>query len=103
MVSRPVKVAKRRIFLLQESRDYCYVRGSDLHACFLDAKAAFDKVWISGLIYILYHLGVRGKPLRIINHSLSGAYSQVLQEPFSIKQGTRQGSICAPFLLHRLH
>ena len=89
-------------FLLQESRDYCYERGSDLPACFLDAKAAFDKVWISGLIYKLYHLGERGKPFRIINHSLRGASIQVLQdgrlsEPFSIKQGTRQGSICALF------
>ena len=50
----------------------------------------------------MYHLGVRGNPLRIINHSLRGASRQVLQdgrlsEPFSIKQGTREGSICAPF------
>ena len=93
------KCCKLTSSLLQESRDYCYERGSDLHACFLDAKAAFVKVWISGLIYKLYHLRVRGKPLRIINHSLRGASSQVLQlsEPFSIKQGTRHGSICAPF------
>ena len=38
-----VKGCKMTSFLLQESRDYCYVRSSDIRACFLDAKAAFDK------------------------------------------------------------
>ena len=31
--------------LLQESRDYLCERNSDMHVCYLDARAAFDNVW----------------------------------------------------------
>ena len=83
-------------------RDYSCERGSALHACFLDARSAFDNVWIIGLLYKLYHIGVRGKLLRIINDSFQNVTSKVFlngnaSEPFEILQGTRQGSICAPF------
>jgi len=96
------KNCKMVSYLLQEARDYCCERGSSLHACYLDAQSAFDKVWINGLIYKLYHLEVRGQLLRIIFDSLPNCTSRVLSrgfdsEPFLIEQGTRQGSICAPF------
>ena len=96
------KNCKMVSFILQEARNYYVERGSSIHACYLDAKAAFDKVWISGLIHKLYHKGIKGKPLRIINDTLRGSTSQVLHnghlsETFQIAQGTRQGSICAPF------
>ena len=89
-------------FMLQESRDYCIELGSPLRACYLDAKAAFDKVWLTGLVYKLHTMGVRGKLLRIVNSILRGTRSQVLHDgrlskPFHIEQGTHQGSICAPF------
>ena len=88
--------------MLQESRDYCIELCSPLHACYLDAKAAFDKVWLTGLVYKLHTMGIRGKLLRIVNSTLRGTRSQVLHDgrlskPFNIEQGTRQGSICAPF------
>ena len=96
------KNCKMVSYMLQEARDYCCERGSSLHACYLDAQSAFDKVWINGLIYKLHHIGVRGKLLRIIFESLQNCTSRVLSrgfvsEPFAIEQGTRQGSICAPF------
>ncbi|KAH3796870.1 hypothetical protein DPMN_150447 [Dreissena polymorpha] len=81
-------------YMLQEARDYCCKRGSSLHACFLDAQSAFDKVWINGLVYKLYQLWVRGKLLRVIFESLQNCTSRVLSrgivsEPFPIEQGTR--------------
>ena len=50
----------------------------------------------------LYHFGIKDKLLRIINNTFEGASSRVLyngylSETFQIMQGTRQGSICAPF------
>jgi len=96
------KSCKMVSFLLQESRNYCNERHSPLHACYLDARSAFDVVWTSGLLYKLYHLGIRGKALRIIHDSFQGSSSRVLidghlSNPFCIERGTRQGSICAPF------
>ena len=96
------KNCKMASFMLHESRDYYIEHGSPLHACYLDAKAAFDKVWLTGLVYKLHTMGIRGKLLRIVNSTLRGTRSQVLHDgrlskPFNIEQGTRQGSICAPF------
>ena len=89
-------------YMLQEARDYCCERGSSLHACYLDAQSASDKVWINGLVYKLHQLGVCGELLRVIFESLQNCTSRVLSrgfvsEPFPIQPGTRQGSICAPF------
>ena len=86
--------------MLQESRDYCIELGTPLHACYLDSKAAFDKVWLTGLVCKLHTMGIRGKLLRSVNSTLRGTRSQVLNDgrlskPFNIEQGTRQGSICA--------
>ena len=89
--------------ILQEARDFCCERGSALNVCYMDAKSAFDMVWIDGLLYKLHNMGVGGKTLRVIANSFQGSSSRVLQngylsESFHIKQGPRQGSICAPFL-----
>ena len=89
-------------FMLLKSRDYCIELGSPLHACYLDAKAAFDKVWLTGIVYNLHTMGIRDKLLRIVNSTIRGTRSQVLHDgrlskPFNIEQGTHQGSICAPF------
>ena len=93
---------KMASFMLQESRDYYIEHGSPLHACYLEAQAAFDNVWLTGLVYKLHTMGIRGKCLRIVNSTFRGTRSQVLHDgglskPFNIEQGTRQGSICAPF------
>ena len=89
-------------YMLQEVRDYWCELGSSLHACYLDAQSASDKVWINGLVYKLHQLGVCGELLRVIFESLQNCTSRVLSsgfvsEPFPIQQGTRQGSICEPF------
>ena len=66
-----------------------------MHVCYLDARAAFDNVWTTGLIHKLYNLGIKVKLLRIINNKLQGAsirvlYNGYLSETFQIMQGTRQ-------------
>ena len=41
----------------------------DNHQCyvaFFDVAKAFDTVWVDGLFYQLYHLGIRGKTWRIL-------------------------------------
>ena len=59
-------------------------------------------MWTTGLIHKLYNLVIKDKLLRIINNTFQGAsirvlYNGYLSETFQIMQGTRQGSICAPF------
>ena len=66
------KSCKIASFMLQESRDYCIELGTPLHACYLDSKAAFDKVWLTGLVCKLHTMGIRGKLLRIVNSTLRG-------------------------------
>jgi len=52
------------LFILHEARNYCVEGGSPLHVCYLDARAAFDCVWISCLLYKLHDKGIGGKDLR---------------------------------------
>lgn len=68
----------------------------------MDAMKAFDRTWISGVLFKLYELGLNGKT-RIFDSMLREGSSRVLSyghlsESFPLQQGTRQGSICAPFL-----
>ena len=64
-------------FILQESPDCNYERESTLHACCLDARSSFDNVWILGILYMLYHIGVRGKLLRVIGDSFNNITGKV--------------------------
>lgn len=94
------KSCKMTSLIYQESVNYCLERGTNLYTCFLDASKAFDMTWIDGLLYKLYGIGFTGKLLRIIKDLLTGASSRIvcgsfLSDPFSISQGTRQGSICS--------
>ena len=79
---------------------YGFQKGKSckMHVCYLDARAAFDNMWTTGLIHKLYNLGIKGKLFRIINNSIV-LYNGYLSETFQIMQGTRQGSICAPFYI----
>lgn len=96
------KSSKHVSFILQESVNYCQERNSPLYACFLDAAKAFDKVWISGLLYKLADLGFVGNDLRLISNMFKGMKSRVfnqgiLSDWIDVKQGTRQGSLLSPF------
>ena len=89
-------------FITHEARDFAKERGSPMYCCYLDAKQAFDRVWIKGLLYKLHELGIRGKMLRIIANMFSDTSSKVLvngvlSDSLPLQQGTKQGSILSPF------
>ena len=97
------KSSKMVSFVYQETVNYTFERSQVLFTCFLDAMKAFDRSWISGIIYLLFDLGLQGKALRVFNNMLRGCSSGVyafghLSSRFIIQQGTRQGSIWSPFL-----
>ena len=97
------KSCKMASFIYQELSHYCYERHSTMYSCFMDAYKAFDSTWIKGLLFKLFKLGIQGSALKLFDNMLNGASSRVwayghLSEPFYLQQGTRQGSICSPFL-----
>ena len=57
---------KKVSLILQEAGDCCCERGSALNVCYMDAKSAFDMLWIDGLLYKLHNMGVGGKTLKCI-------------------------------------
>ena len=96
------KIWKMVSFTVQKARYYCIERESPLHVCYMDDNSAFDLVGIHGLIYKLFNFGVNGNMLRLIWNSFQDCSSRVLlnghlSSAFRIEQGTRQGSVCAPF------
>ena len=91
-------------FILKECANYCIERGSDLYACFMDAEKAFDKVWLNGLLYKLYNIGItNSKDFYLLHDMFSCMKSRVLahnllSDWIMIEQGTRQGSLLSPFM-----
>ena len=56
-------------FLVQEAVAHCLNRGSSVHGAGLDARKAFDTVWIAGLIYKLHKAGMNPAAIRIIENA----------------------------------
>jgi hypothetical protein len=90
-------------FVLQETISHNVERGSKVYCCFLDSSKAFDSVWLDGLFYKLFQLGMNGKSWRILRNwyskmhcyvSLNGQTSSV----FPVLQGVRQGGVLSPWL-----
>ena len=65
-------------------------RTSDMHICYLDARAAFDNVLTTGLIHKLYNLGIKGSLLRIINNTFQGTSSRDLYNAYLSGNQTRK-------------
>lgn len=90
-------------FALQEVINYYKEEGSNVFSCFLDSSKAFDTVWIDGLFFKLFNMGVKGKTWRILRNWYSKMSCCILMdghlsEPFSVKQGIRQGGVLSPWL-----
>lgn len=88
---------------LLEAVYYNCERGSKVYSCFLDSTKAFDTVWIPGLFYKIYNLGIQGKSWRILRNWYSAMTSRVLldnkvSDEFCISQGVRQGGVLSPWL-----
>lgn len=90
-------------YVLQEAATHYIERGSKVYTCLLDSAKAFDSVWIDGLFYKLYQLGIRGKTWRILrawysNMSSRVIYNDLISDQFPILQGVRQGGVLSPWL-----
>lgn len=90
-------------YVLQKAALYNIERGSKVYACLLDSAKAFDTVWIDGLFYKLYQIGIRGKTWRILRSWYSKLFARVIfndlvSDPFPVKQGVRQGGVLSPWL-----
>ena len=88
---------------LQEAVLHNIELGSKVYCCFLDSTKAFDTVWISGLFYKLYNLGIQGKTWRLLRNWYSKLTSRVItggvvSAEFPVLQGVRQGGVLSPWL-----
>ena len=88
---------------LQEAVLYNTERGSKVYCCFLDSCKAFDTVWMDGLFYKLYNLGIQGKTWRLLRNWHSTLTSRVIYDgiassEFPLQQGVRQGGVLSPCL-----
>ena len=86
-------------FLVQECVSYNVNRGCSVYGGSLDTAKAFDSVWINGLLYKLYELGIDLKVWKLIRNAYSGFKCAVNVNGqssgwFDILRGVHQG---APF------
>ena len=84
-------------FLVQEAVAYNLNRGSTVHGASLDAKKAFDTVWIAGLMYKLHKAGMNNTALRIIENAYTNFRCAIFQngeigEWFTPERGVHQGA-----------
>ena len=90
-------------FVLQEIVHHNVEKGSKVYACFLDSSKAFDMVWLDGLFYKLFNIGMKGKTWRILRRWYQGMKCCVslngkLSLTFPVMQGVRQGGVLSPWL-----
>ena len=60
-------------FTILESINHMLERGSKVFGCFLDARKAFDTVWIDGLLFKLFsESGIKGRMWLVIRNLYTG-------------------------------
>jgi ribonuclease HI len=72
-------------------------------ATFIDLEGAFDAVWRNGLVYKLYHAGIRGRMLLYVYSYLKDRVTRIIVNGYTSEWienliGVPQGSIIAPLL-----
>ena len=95
--------AETAVLTVMEAICYYNERNSPVYCAFLDNEKAFDRVWLDGLFYKLYNLGITGKLWRILRSSYSSMYSCVSyaeykSDMFHVKQGVGQGRVISAWL-----
>ena len=76
-----------------------------MHACFLDASKAFDRVCHSKLFNILVDRGVPTNYIKLLmrwyrTQTMAVKWSHVESDSFSVKNGVRQGGNLSPLLFN---
>ncbi len=82
-------------WLVSERVSYNLERGSDVYVVLLDIKKAFDSVWIDGLMYRLFEIGIDLKLWKLMEDLYSDAECCVkiggrLLQWFTISQGVHE-------------
>ena len=95
--------AETAAFTLLESIAFYRERNSPVYCIFLDNEKAFDRIWLNGLFYKLYHFGINGKLWRILRSKYTSMQScvklgQFTSSPFPIKQGVGQDCVLSAWL-----
>ena len=79
--------------------------GQDTYVIFADQAKAYDSVWRDGLLYKLWHKGIRGRMWRNIANmhgptTLQCQHGGALSAPFTVDQGVAQGDTLSPILFN---
>ncbi len=83
-------------YLLRETITQYNENGSDVYVAYLDARKAFDGIWIKGLLHKLYKIGINGKLWRLLclwytQFNCKVRISSISSETFQVSQGVFQG------------
>ena len=90
--------------IIDESIQHCCEKNDKVFACYVDVSKAFDKVWINGMLFKLYHNAkIVGKSWRLIKSLYSDLEEYVFcqgarSRQYTILQGIRQGGVLSPWL-----
>ena len=92
-----------QIFSLHEIVASRMERKLPTYLAFLDARRAYDRVWLDGLLLRLLEAGVTGQMFRLLRSMLFSSVRQVLvdgeaSDPFSTTVGVPQGAVLSPLL-----
>ena len=92
-------------FVLKETVLNYFKSKSDVYACFIDIKKAFDSVNHEILMRKLLNSGIPVEYVNIINHFYSNQfvnvrYKSVFSEEWKINNGVRQGGVLSGLLFN---
>ena len=79
--------------LLQETISHNLELGRKVFVTYLDVSKAFDRVWVEGLFYQLYNIGIKGKTWRMLYKCYKGFLCRVkkVSEWYEMSCGIHQG------------
>ena len=95
---RPERSTIDQLFILQTLMQRAQATKTPLYLAFLDIQKAYDKAWMSAILYTLCKNGIKGKIWRIIKSLNTDLTSQVktkygLTRIITMKTALRQGGV----------
>ena len=90
------------IFTLKQTVKYYHSRNTPVYACFVDVKAAFDRVSFWKMFTKLLDRGISKKIVNIIrfwyvNQALCVSWGNILSRKFNMSNGIKQGALLSPY------